>query len=54
MLFGKDPVVHREENRQLYRSFLKFNKGKPLAFVESEETNGIWALTLKRTPVTKR
>jgi hypothetical protein len=37
MLFGKDPAVQREENRQLYRSFLKFNKGKPLAFVESEE-----------------
>ena len=37
MLFGKDPAVQREENRQLYRSFLKFNKGKPLAFIESEE-----------------
>ena len=37
MLFGKDPAIQREENRQLYRSFLKFNKGKPLAFVESEE-----------------
>ena len=37
MLFGKNPAVQREENRQLYRSFLKFNKGKPLAFVESEE-----------------
>jgi hypothetical protein len=37
MLFGKDPALQREENRQLYRSFLKFNKGKPLAFVESEE-----------------
>ncbi|MBL7111181.1 MAG: DUF3843 family protein [Bacteroidales bacterium] len=37
MLFGKNPAVQREENRQLYRSFLKFNKGKPLAFIESEE-----------------
>ncbi len=37
ILFGKDPAVQREENRQLFRSFLKFNQGKPLAFVESEE-----------------
>jgi hypothetical protein len=37
MLFGKDPAIRREENGQLYRSFLKFNNGKPLAFVESEE-----------------
>lgn len=37
MLFGKDPAVKREENRQLYPSFLKFNHGTPLAFVDSEE-----------------
>jgi hypothetical protein len=40
MLFGKDPAVQREENSQLHRSFLKFNKGKSLAFVESEEAAG--------------
>jgi len=37
MLFGKDPDERRKENRQLYPSFLKFNHGKPLAFVESQE-----------------
>ncbi len=37
MLFGKDPAVQREEHRQLYPSFLKFNNGQPLVFVESEE-----------------
>lgn len=38
MLFGKDPAVMREENRQLYQSFMKFNQGKPLAFVKNMET----------------
>ena len=37
MLFGKNPDLIRAENRQLYKSFLKFNNGNPLAFVESEE-----------------
>ncbi len=36
-LFGKDQAVQREENRQLHASFLKFNRGKQLAFIESEE-----------------
>ena len=36
-LFGKDPDMERAENRQFYPSFLKFNHGTPLAFVESEE-----------------
>jgi hypothetical protein len=35
MLFGKDPAGLKEENRKLYISFLKFNLGKPLAFVEN-------------------
>jgi hypothetical protein len=38
MLFGKDSAVKREENRQLFQSFMKFNQGKPLAFVENTET----------------
>ncbi len=37
MLFGEDPVLKKAENEQLYASFLKFNNGKPIAFVESEE-----------------
>ena len=36
-LFGKDPVLEKEKNRQLHASFLKFNNGRSLAFVESEE-----------------
>jgi hypothetical protein len=38
MLFGKDPAVKKEENRQLFQSFIKFNQGKPLSFVENTET----------------
>jgi len=37
MLFGEDPVLKKAENEQLHASFLKFNKGKPIAFVESEK-----------------
>jgi hypothetical protein len=40
MLFGEDPVLKKAENEQLYASFLKFNNGKPIAFVESEEKAG--------------
>jgi hypothetical protein len=40
MLFEKDPVLKKAENEQLHASFLKFNKGKPIAFVESEEKAG--------------
>jgi hypothetical protein len=37
MLFGEDPVLRKSKNEQLYASFLKFNDGKPIVFVESEE-----------------
>ena len=40
MLFGEDPALQKKKNEQLYASFLKFNSGKPLAFVESEEKAG--------------
>jgi hypothetical protein len=40
MLFGEDPVSKKMKNEQLYSSFLKFNNGKPIAFVESEEKAG--------------
>jgi len=40
MLFGEDSVLKKKKNEQLYTSFLKFNKGKPIAFVESEEMAG--------------
>jgi hypothetical protein len=40
MLFGEDPVLKKKENEKLYASFLKFNNGKPIAFVESEENAG--------------
>jgi len=33
----KDPAVQKEENRQIFNSFLNFNKGTPLAFVENVE-----------------
>lgn len=38
-LFGKDPVLQREEKRKLHDSFLRFNNGKPLAFVAGEEAS---------------
>jgi hypothetical protein len=40
MLFGEDPDLKKSKNEQLYSSFLKFNNGKPIAFVESEEKAG--------------
>ena len=40
MLFGEDPVLKKKKNKELYASFLKFNNGKPIAFVESEEKAG--------------
>jgi hypothetical protein len=40
MLFEEDPVLKKKENEQLYASYLKFNNGKPIAFVESEENAG--------------
>jgi hypothetical protein len=40
MLFGEDQDVNKAHLEQQYASFLEFNKGKPLAFVESEEEAG--------------
>lgn len=35
MLFGKDPAVNRKEKGELFKSFMKFNQEKPLAFVKN-------------------
>jgi hypothetical protein len=35
MLFGKNPAVKRKENGEIYKSFMKFNQGNPMAFVEN-------------------
>jgi hypothetical protein len=40
MLFGEDPDLKKAQNELLYASFLKFNNGKLIAFVESEEKAG--------------
>jgi hypothetical protein len=40
MLFGEDPDLKKKKNELLYASFLKFNNGKPIAFVEREEKAG--------------